>query len=248
MKSTQDNLPISDIKDDIILLKKGGAAIVLGTTAVNFDLLTEVEQIAIISAFGQTLNSLSFPIQIVIRSQRLDITSYLKLLDMAISRQTNPKLAKLMGQYRLFVQSLIKQNEVLDKEFFIIIPISNLELGLFSSKEDIIKKAKTMLAPRQEQITRQLARVGLKTTKITNKALVTLFHNIYNPPLDSREAATVTQPQIHPLQHLVTPTKPEPIKLPTPTSPLTPPLTTGGLTTRPARSHPFVVEELIDTI
>ena len=241
MKSTQDSLPISDIKDDIVLLKGGGAAVVLRTSAVNFDLLTEIEQVAIVSAFGQTLNSLSFPIQIVIRSQRLDITSYLRLLDMAISRQPNPLLSALMERYRLFVQSLIKQNEVLDKHFFIVIPISNIELGVFPPKEGIVKKAKTMLAPKQEQISRQLSRVGLKTTQLTTKALVMLFYNIYNSPQEVKEdLPKVTKPQS--IQPIITGRLATPPRLPT--SDIRPPISEP----RPARSHPFVVEELMDTI
>lgn len=241
MKSTQDGLIVKDIRDDLIFLKDGGAALVLQTTAVNFDLLTELEQVAIISAFGQTLNSLSFPIQIVIRSQRLDITSYLRLLNMAISTQANPLLSKLMEKYRSFVQSLIKQNEVLDKHFFIVIHISSIELGVFSKKEDIAKKAKTMLAPRHEQIARQLSRVGLKTTQLGTKALVLLFYNIYNPPQE-------ILPSIAQLQ----PTEPQPINpKPTPQIPVSPPISDIRppiSEPRPTRNHPFVVEELADTI
>src|SRR3989344_5804874 len=250
--STQNHLPIKDIREDIILLKSGGAALVLQTTAVNFALLSEMEQVAIISAFGQTLNSLSFPIQILIRSKRLDITSYLKVLDMAISIQPNPLLSKLMTQYRMFVQSLIKQNEVLDKHFFIVIPLSGLELGIFRKSNDIIKKAKTLLGPKQEQISRQLSRVGLKTTQLSTKTLIELFYDIYNPRGESIEAPIEIQKQaplatpapisVAPVVTQAPPVVTQPKPIPTA------PQVNQPIQTSSSRNHPFVVEELVDTI
>src|SRR5688572_10819095 len=127
MATTQEHISIEDIKDSMILLKDGGASLVIETSAVNFGLLSEEEQIAIIDSFAQMLNSLSFAIQINIVSRRLDISSYIKLLDKSLSLQTNPLLAQLMVNYRSFVQSLIKENEVLDKSFYIAINVSGLE-------------------------------------------------------------------------------------------------------------------------
>jgi hypothetical protein len=242
--TTQAHLPILDIKDNLVLLKDGSAAIVLQTTAVNFALLTEVEQAAIIGAFAQTLNSLSFPIQIVIRSKRLDITSYLGLLDKAISTQANPLLSNLMGQYRMFVQSLIRQNEVLEKHFFVVIPLSKIELGFLpQQKEESFKRAAVMLGPKQEQIVRQLSRIGLKTTQLNTKALIELFYDIYNPPQDIREEVPTfvpPKPMQQPVQPVVVVKPVTPPVAPTPPEPV--------IQTRPNRNHPFVVEELVDTI
>ena len=73
--ASQKHLPIADIVDDLIMYKDGGAAIILETTSLNFGLLSEKEQQAVIAAYAALLNSLSFAIQIVIRSQRKDISS-----------------------------------------------------------------------------------------------------------------------------------------------------------------------------
>src|SRR2546428_839405 len=115
MSTTQEHLLVKDITDDIILLKNGGGALVLQVSAVNFGLLSDMEQIAIISSFAQMLNSLSFSIQIVIRSERLNISSYLNLLSKAQKAQTNPLLLKMIVSYKQFIQTTIKENEVLDK-------------------------------------------------------------------------------------------------------------------------------------
>ena len=78
--STQSFTEIEDIKDDILLLKDFSASIVIGVGAVNFWLLSAEEQSSIISAYSSLLNSLSFPIQIVILSKKMDISSYLEYL------------------------------------------------------------------------------------------------------------------------------------------------------------------------
>ncbi len=130
MNTTQQHIPVKDIKDDILLLKDGGGALVLQVSAVNFDLLSDREQMAIIYSFAQMLNSLSFSIQIVIHSERLNITSYLNLLDKAQKIQTNPLMARMIIQYKQFIQTTIKENDVLDKKFYVVIPLFKLELGL----------------------------------------------------------------------------------------------------------------------
>ena len=242
MNTTQQHLLISDIRDDILILKNGGGALVLQVSAVNFGLLSDREQIAIISSFAQMLNSLSFPIQIVIRSERLNISSYLNLLDVSQKAQTNPLLSQMIGSYRQFIQKTIKENDVLDKKFYLVVPLFALELGLTASKESLQQKIKTVLLPRRDQMVRQLSRVGLKATQLTNQALIELFYDIYNGQLIENVTPTaqvqvnlnnpaqpklVTQPQIQPSQ-------------PPSQAPQSQPQPLG----QPSRSHPFVVEEL----
>lgn len=255
MSTTQNHLPIADIKDDILFLKNGGGAMVMQVNAVNFGLLSQEEQIAIISSFAQMLNSLSFSIQILIRSERLDISSYATLLSQALARQANPLLAQIMRGYINFIQATIKENEVLDKNFYIVIPLYSLELGLTPSKEDLEKKIKTVLIPRRDQISRQLGRIGLRASQLTSEKLLRLFYEIYNETEEKIELAV-----------------PEPVKLNTPQTPQNPaPAQTQQanliqpiLQTNPLRplsveagfageagkskSHPFVVEELEDNV
>src|SRR3989344_823961 len=168
MALTQEHLPVADIKEDILLLKSGGGAMILQVSAVNFGLLSQKEQMAIIGSFAQMLNSLSFSIQIVIHSERLNISSYLDLLDQAKTSQVNPLLANLMASYRQFIQTTIKENEVLDKKFYIVIPLFALEVGLTANIEALWQKVKTTLIPRRDQVVRQLSRIGLKANQLTN--------------------------------------------------------------------------------
>lgn len=182
MMSTQETMPVSDISNSTVTLKSGDIAVVLQTSAVNFGLLSENEQIAIISAFAGLLNSLSFSIQILIRSKRLDISNYLKKLDAAQHLQTNQLLFQLMGRYRTFIERTIRENEVLDKQFYVIIPLSYYEVGLFKTSPDKMKRVLAALLPRKDHVVRQLAGIGLQTKQLGNEELVKLFYDIYNTP------------------------------------------------------------------
>ncbi len=180
MQTTQDNLPIKDIRSDLVLLKNGSVAMVFETTAVNFDLLSEREQLGIIDAFAAMLNSLSFPIEIVIRSKRLNISSYLDLLSKAEQQQQNPLLKSMMQHYRQFVSALIRDNEVLDKSFFLVLPVSFLELGIIADSAKHIEKAITLLIPRKDHVLKLMARMGLRAIQLNNERLVALFYDYYN--------------------------------------------------------------------
>lgn len=193
--STQEHLPIEDIVENLVLLKDGSCSLVISVSAVNFDLLSEREQDAIIYAYGALLNSLTFPVQILIRSQRKDITSYLNLLDrQQIQKKNSPLVANLIASYRKFVSEVVKKNNVLDKKFYAVIIFSALELGVTSTltsiikqnkglpfpKEYIVQKAKISLVPKRDHLIRLFNRIGLRTRQLENTELTRLFYEIYN--------------------------------------------------------------------
>ena len=259
MATTQDHVQVEAVKNDVLILKDGGMAIILQTTAVNFGLLSENEQLAIISAFAALLNSLSFPIQIVIRSKRLDISSYLNLLGQYQTKQTNPLLGKMMGVYRQFIEKTVRENQVLDKKFYIVIPLSFLEIGLTKNTDEThFKKALTVLLPRRDHIIRQLWRTGLKATQLNTNQLINLFYDIYNPP---RKSALVPQAQVSnltekpvpntaqiPQQQVAPPqAKPEPqISQPQAQTQAQPPPQKPSDVRSSSLAAPFIVEELAD--
>jgi type IV secretory pathway VirB4 component len=107
--TTQEHLDIYDIKDNFVILKTGGVCAVIQTTAVNFDLLSEIEQDAIIAAFSMLLNSITFPIQIVIRSKRLDISKYIEKVQRVENKLSDPLMKHQAEAYRKFVQDVIRR-------------------------------------------------------------------------------------------------------------------------------------------
>lgn len=193
--TTQKQLPIAEIADDIILYKDGGAALILESTSLNFGLLSEKEQQAVIASYAALLNSLTFALQIMVRSQKKDISSYLQYLDAAYAKIQNPKLQSLMVDYKKFISETIKKKNVLGKRFFIVIPFSNLELGVTKSfatftkrkgplpfsKSYVVKKARTVLYPKRDHIIRQASRLGIGLRQLSGTELVELLYSVYNP-------------------------------------------------------------------
>ncbi len=208
VSTTQEEMPVADITDDgLVLFKDGGASVILESTSLNFGLLSEKEQEAVIYAYAALLNSLSYTIQIVVRSQRKDISNYLTYLDMSYQKITNPKLKALMGGYKNFISETIKKKNVLGKRFFVVIPFSPLELGVTKSflsitkrkgplpfpKSYIIKKAAVALFPKRDHLVRQAGRLGIKLTQVQKEEIITLFYDVYNPKapvIRSNEQAT----------------------------------------------------------
>lgn len=200
--TTQEEMPIADISDDMILFKDGGAAIVMETTSLNFGLLSEKEQQAVVYSYAALLNSLSFSIQILVRSQRKDISNYLAYLTEASTRISNPKLQVVMSSYRSFIGEIVKKKNVLGKRFFIILPFSPLELGAGKSistlakkgplpfpKSYIVKKAQIGLFPKRDHLVRQAGRLSIKLTQLNTNQLIELMYDYYNPaaPVETKQ-------------------------------------------------------------
>jgi hypothetical protein len=199
--TTQDHLDIEDIKNDLVILKNGRVCAVLTARAVNFDLLSELEQDAIISSFSNILNSLTFPIQVVVRSKRLDITKYVEKVKRIEDRLTDPLLKHQAESYRRFVQDFIKNNMVLDKKFYIVVPTGDKYSTEFSTDPlawlkklsgthnkrisvnitQVMENAKIQLMPKVDHVIGQFNGINVKCRMMTTQELVELYFDIYNP-------------------------------------------------------------------
>ena len=121
--STQEHLPIEDVVDGIVMMKDGSCSVVLSVSSVNFDLLSEDEQSSLVFAYGGIINSLNFPIQIIIQSHAKDVSSYLKNLQNMEEKQINPQLKERIKQYRKFIED----NSDLEKIFNLIVENLGIE-------------------------------------------------------------------------------------------------------------------------
>jgi hypothetical protein len=193
--STQQNIDVEDVINDIVLQKDGSCSLVIKTNALNFGLLSEEEQDATIYAYASFLNSLTFSVQILIRSDIKDISGYLRLLEEQEVKQMNPIKKNQIRDYKQFVANLITERNVLDKKFYVIIPFSTLELGVTESvsasffkpkkslpfeKSYIIEKARASLEPKKDHLIRQLARIGLVARQMKTQELIQLLFSMYN--------------------------------------------------------------------
>jgi len=195
--TTQDFVEIEEIKDDVLLMKDRSASLVIEVSAVNFWLLSSEEQISMIYAYAELLNSLSFPIQILILSKKMDISSYLDYLNNHIEKQNQELIKNRLLSYRDFIKNIVKKNAVLEKRFFFVIPFSPLELGMSGvvvqnlKKEYVITRAKTALYPKRDHLLRLLSKIGLKGTVLQKQELTELFFNLYNPSSTGKKLAPV---------------------------------------------------------
>ena len=152
--------------------------------ATNFALLSKEEQDTKIYSYASLLNSLSFPIQIFIRSKKLDITSYLKLLEDQANQSQNQLLGSQIRLYRDFVKELVKVNTVLDKKFYMVLSYSYLEHGITSAKsaqktsvsaDTFAAQAQASLHSKAEAVHSQLSRLNLRAKTLHKEELIKLF-------------------------------------------------------------------------
>jgi hypothetical protein len=183
--STQKFIGIEDIENDIVVLPGRQACQIIEVTATNFALQSLEDQEVKILSYASLLNSLSFPIQIIIISRKLNISNYLNVLEDDAKKSTNPKLTKHIQNYRNFVADLVKNNDVLDKKFYISIPYSFLEKGAGKAgsakdKDIFIQDARNILNSKSGSILQELNHIGLIARILRRDELIRLFYEIYN--------------------------------------------------------------------
>lgn len=195
--TTQSFIEIDEIKDDIMLMKDYSAVTLVEVGAVNFWLLSTEDQMSMIYSYGGLLNSLSFPVQIVIISKMMNISSYIEYLESKIDSEHNEVIRSRLEDYREFIKMIVKKNIVMEKRFFFAVPFNPLEMGVSGikaknyGKEYIYNRAKTSLYPKRDHLLRLLARVGLKPTILQQQELTELFYNIYNPSNTGKQLAPI---------------------------------------------------------
>jgi len=201
--STQQYLDIAEIKEDTVVLKDGTMRAVLAVASVNFALKSEEEQNATIAAYTQFLNSLEYPLQIVIQSRKLNIDEYLTRLEKAQKEQTNELLKVQIADYRSFVKELVTLGEIMSKRFFVVVsysPVSdkrkNFWLRLFEllqpaaiihMKEERFKRHRDALTQRVGHLTTGMSSVGLKSVLLDTQSLIELYYRGYNPEIAETE-------------------------------------------------------------
>lgn len=190
--STQKFTEITDFVDNMVVMDGGSACLIIEITASNFALLSKREQDSRIFSYASLLNSLSFPIQILIRNKRIDISNYLKDLDEIIKNSKNPQLSSYISYYRDFVQEMVTVNVVLSKSFYIVIPFSSLEMGIGGAKATAQKGKKPSaqshlpegaaknLQSKAEQVLGQLQKFAVSARILERDDLIKLFYDIYN--------------------------------------------------------------------
>lgn len=206
--STQSSLILSEVRDNMVIMADGTFRAVIACQSINFDLMSSREREGVEFSYQNFLNSLNHPIQILIRSQRVDIGPYIdKLVDLR-RNQDNMLLNVLMDDYINFIDILSQEANIMDKSFFIAIPyypqgdITNIiEQGkgffgklLARPKAAVTKidaatyeKAKDEIKNRVDAVMAGLFQIGVQSVQLGTKELGELYYNFYNPDTAVRE-------------------------------------------------------------
>jgi len=199
INSTKNLVTIADIKDSIVLLKNGSLRAVIEVAAVNFELRSEEEQTGILQNFQRFLNSIDFPLQMVVNSRQLNMDEYLKSVDTIAESTTNELLKIQAVEYSKFVKELLELSNIMTKHFYVILPFYVYETptktGIFSSIKGVFSKNQTVqqikpeqletyrtqLMQRAELILDGLIGIGLKARLMEGQELNNLYYSLYNP-------------------------------------------------------------------
>jgi hypothetical protein len=196
--STLSFVEVSEIRDSVLILREGQMRAVLAVSSANFALKSVQEQEIIIGAFQGILNSIDFPIQILVQSRRLDLTSYIEKLKHIEDNLTNDLLRVKMQEYVEYIKQMLQEVNIMNKDFYVIVgyePIS-LKDGIFGKffralnpsraikqkQEDFLKNRKIMMS-RTDAIASRFASLDLKVNLLNTEQLIALIYNSYNPDL-----------------------------------------------------------------
>jgi len=208
--STQNTLQIAEIRDGVVIMSDGSFRSVIMVKSINFDLMSPQEQEAVEYSYQGFLNSLYFPVQIFIRSQRVDLQPYIEKLDKIRTEHDNMLLALLMEDYITYIDQLSQQTNIMDKRFYVVVPyFPVVELqkaltqsknffsgvaGLFNNKENHVtineadlEKAKAELRNRVQAVLEGLLQCSIQGLPLDTQELIELYYDTYNPDTATRQ-------------------------------------------------------------
>jgi type IV secretory pathway VirB4 component len=208
--STQNTLQIAEIRDGIVIMNDGSFRSVVMVKSINFDLMSPEEQEGMEYGYQSFLNSLYFPIQIFIRSQKVDLQSYLGKLEKIRSEHNNMLLSMLMQDYIQYIDQLADQTNIMDKKFYVVIPFEphvDVQKALTQSKnfmtgllnlfgpkdqhvvinEADLQKAKDELRNRVQAVMQGLMQCNVESLPLDTQELIELYYDTYNPDTATRQ-------------------------------------------------------------
>ena len=196
-RSTQEFLPVSEVRDGVVVLKDGSLRAILLASSLNFALKSEDEQTAFIVQFQNFLNSLDFTVQIFIQSRMLDIRPYVATLEAAYKEQLDDLMRIQIREYIEFVKSFTEAANIMTKNFFVVVPYSPSiavgkkgPLGMlpFGKKGTTAEEANRTFGEQVSQLEQRisivqqgLVRTGVRTVQLGTEEAIELLYKMFNP-------------------------------------------------------------------
>lgn len=211
---SQQFVTVKEIRDGVVYLKSGGLRRVLMVNGINFDLKSEAEQEIILGSFQNFLNGLDFPIQMFIHSRKINIDEYAEKILEKKKDEVNDLLKIQIDDYVSFIRSFVADNDIIDKNFFVVVPYETSAAALASRKGlfDFLPFGKTkasqaanqnlnsqndlqQIGERVDQVTKGLNTIGLRAVPLEDEALIELFYNLYNPQITEKKDLAIAKKQ-----------------------------------------------------
>jgi len=197
-KTTQDFVPIQEVRDGVIVLKDGSMRAIIMASSLNFALKSADEQTSIILQFQNFLNSIDFSVQIFIQSKKLDIRPYLSLLESRYKEQVGELMKIQTREYIEFIRTFTENSNIMTKSFFIVIPYSPPVMqgkgdivgkiigkkdtqGAAQGKIEDFEENRSQLEQRMSVVEQGLVRCGIRVVQLGTEEIVELFYKIFNP-------------------------------------------------------------------
>jgi len=151
-------IPCGEIKDDLIHFGKKKIA-VLKVESINFSIKPKKEKETIAYAFQKFLNSIDFPVQVLMTTETLNLNSYLNQLS---EKVTNENTREIFNSYKKHMKGLVEDNSAMNRNFYIVIPeTTDISIQIKLCEE-------------------RLHGLGLKTIRIRNSGLKGIFMKIFD--------------------------------------------------------------------
>jgi hypothetical protein len=180
--SSRQQINIKGVRDGVLLLPNNLYRVALEVSSLNFELKSEAEQDALIDTYESFLNSLPCPLQIIVRIRELDMSKYLADLHARHADEKEEVYKAQLQNYSEFVQSLVEDNKILARRFYVVLP--------YGTKDDDFAAAKERLMLNADLIAKGLARMGVQTRQLGSLEILDLFHSFYNPAQAKRQPIT----------------------------------------------------------
>ncbi len=208
--NAQDLVAVDQIKEGVVLSKNGSLHQIVMVGGINFSLKSDQEQGLIVAAYQNFLNSLNFPLQIIVHSRKINIERYLSGLEERKNQEVSGLLQDQISEYQSFIRQFVSENAIMAKTFLVVVsfyPVSvpvptgkifgflpfgkkpQDKTGEDEEKNAMLKENLTQLSQRANQVTDGLRAIGLETLVLNDEQLTELFYNFYNPETVEKEKA-----------------------------------------------------------
>ena len=208
-RSSQDFVPIKEVRDGVMVLTNGGLRSVLMASSINFALKSEDEQNAFIMQFQNFFNSLDFTVQIYIQSRELDIRPYIETLEEAYKKTLDDLMRIQIREYIGFIKSFVEGANIMTKHFFVVVPYTPATINLSKGLSQILPWGKKQTAAEKKNaptefeenvsqldqrisiVQQGLVRTGVRTVQLDTEEIIELLYKIFNPGQQEESAQMI---------------------------------------------------------